>query len=101
MRKSNLGRTLGTALVIGMLAVSLSACQKPEGPAERAGKEVDKAADTVGQQKRPATRFRTRPRATENNSARPYAWRPGPACPAFFDQVRDAVAARPRGILLE
>jgi hypothetical protein len=39
-----------TALVMcGMLA-ALTACQKPEGPAEKAGKEVDKAVGQVGQQ---------------------------------------------------
>ena len=32
------------------LIVVVGACQKQEGPAERAGKEVDKAVDKVGQQ---------------------------------------------------
>jgi hypothetical protein len=30
------------------LLVALSGCQKQEGPLEKAGKEVDKAAETVG-----------------------------------------------------
>ena len=30
--------------------VALSGCQKQEGPAEKAGKEMDKAAEKVGQQ---------------------------------------------------
>jgi hypothetical protein len=46
----NVGKTLGAALVAGLLFATLPACQKQEGPAERAGKEVDKAADKVGQQ---------------------------------------------------
>ncbi len=40
----------GTALLIGALLVALSGCQKQEGPAERAGKETDKAVEKVGQQ---------------------------------------------------
>ena len=50
MKNLNMGKTLGAALVVGALFASLSACQKQEGPAERAGKEVDQAADKVGQQ---------------------------------------------------
>ena len=40
-------QTLGAALIVGALLIA--GCQK-EGPAERAGKEVDKAVDKVGQQ---------------------------------------------------
>ena len=36
-------------LAAGVLSMGLSACQK-EGPAERAGKEVDKTVEKVGQQ---------------------------------------------------
>lgn len=46
-------KTLGkTAAVVamGLLVVALSACEKPEGPAERAGKEVDHAMEKAGQQ---------------------------------------------------
>ena len=50
MKMFKLGKTVGAALVIGALFATLPACQKQEGPAERAGKEVDKAADKVGQQ---------------------------------------------------
>ena len=32
------------------LIVALAGCQKPEGPAEHAGKEIDKATDKAGQQ---------------------------------------------------
>ena len=35
--------------VILMVAL-LSACQKPEGPMEKAGKSVDKAVDNAGKQ---------------------------------------------------
>lgn len=44
------GKTVGMAVVMGALVVALWGCQKQEGPAERAGKEVDKAAEKVGQQ---------------------------------------------------
>jgi predicted small secreted protein len=39
-----------TVAATSALLVALSACQKQEGPAERAGKEADKAVDKVGQQ---------------------------------------------------
>jgi hypothetical protein len=38
----------GTSLFIGALAMGLAACEPKEGPAERAGKQVDKAFDTAG-----------------------------------------------------
>lgn len=42
--------SVGTAVLISALLLALTACQKQEGPAERAGKEADKAVDKVGQQ---------------------------------------------------
>ena len=36
-------------LVIALLGLTLSACQKEKGPAEKAGKEIDKAAKDLGQ----------------------------------------------------
>lgn len=45
-----LGKTVSAALVMSALLVALSGCQKQEGPAEQAGKEVDKAAGKLGQQ---------------------------------------------------
>ncbi|MCZ4305449.1 hypothetical protein O4G98_11965 [Zoogloeaceae bacterium G21618-S1] len=45
-----LGKTTGTALFMGALLVALSGCQKQEGPVEQAGKEVDKAMESTGQQ---------------------------------------------------
>jgi hypothetical protein len=38
-----------TGLAMSILIVGLSACEKKEGPAERAGKEVDKAVESAGQ----------------------------------------------------
>ncbi len=40
----------GATLVISALVVALSGCQKQEGPAEQAGKEMDKAAERTGEQ---------------------------------------------------
>lgn len=41
------GKTVGSIVVTGVLLLALAACQK-EGPAERAGKEIDQTAETVG-----------------------------------------------------
>lgn len=38
----------GAALAIGALLIALPGCQKQEGPAEKAGKEVDKAMEQTG-----------------------------------------------------
>lgn len=45
-----LRRMIGAAVVVGALLAAVSGCQKQEGPAERAGKEADKAVEKVGQQ---------------------------------------------------
>ncbi len=45
-----LRKTAGAALLMLASLAALSACQKQEGPAEHAGKEVDKAVEKVGQQ---------------------------------------------------
>jgi len=34
---------------LSLLVAGLSACEKKEGPAERAGKEIDKAVQSAGQ----------------------------------------------------
>ena len=47
MRKPS-GST-SAAVVMTALLFALSGCQKQEGPAEKAGKEVDKAAAQVGE----------------------------------------------------
>lgn len=38
------------ALIMTALIAAISACQKPEGPAEHAGKEIDKTVEKTGQQ---------------------------------------------------
>ena len=43
-------RSFIVALMLGSLFAGLSGCKKKEGPAERAGKEIDKAAEKAGQQ---------------------------------------------------
>lgn len=45
-----LRKMIGAAAVVSILSVVLSGCQQQEGPAERAGKEADKALEKVGQQ---------------------------------------------------
>jgi hypothetical protein len=45
-----IGRSVVSVLAISALIVGLAACEKKEGPAERAGKDIDKAIDKVGQQ---------------------------------------------------
>ena len=37
-------------LAMSALVLALIGCQKPEGPAEHAGKELDKAVEKAGQQ---------------------------------------------------
>ncbi|MCK9387666.1 MAG: hypothetical protein M0Q22_04625 [Sulfuritalea sp.] len=45
-----LRQTVSAVVVMSALLAALSGCQKQEGPAERAGKEADKAVEKVGQQ---------------------------------------------------
>jgi hypothetical protein len=40
---------ISTIFAIGAVLAALSGCEKQEGPLEKAGKEVDNAAATVGQ----------------------------------------------------
>jgi len=40
---------VGSALVLGILVIGVSGCQKKEGPMERTGKEIDKSAEKAGQ----------------------------------------------------
>ena len=40
---------IGAALVLSALLAALAGCQKQEGPAEQAGKDVDRAAETAGE----------------------------------------------------
>jgi hypothetical protein len=41
---------VSAGLVISLLLVGLSACEKKEGPVERAGKEIDKSIENAGKQ---------------------------------------------------
>ena len=45
-----LDRTVSMAVIASALLTGLVGCQKPEGPAEKAGKELDKATEQVGAQ---------------------------------------------------
>ena len=45
-----LGRIFSAVVILGATLAALSACQKQEGPMERAGKDLDKAVENVGQQ---------------------------------------------------
>ena len=42
-------KIVGAAIGLSALLIALPGCQKPEGPAEHAGKEVDKAMDKAGE----------------------------------------------------
>ena len=42
-------RTAVATAAVTLLLSTLLACQKQDGPAEHAGKEIDKAVDTAGQ----------------------------------------------------
>lgn len=44
------GRNIIGVLVLVVLIAGLSGCKKNEGPMERTGRQIDKAADKTGQQ---------------------------------------------------
>ena len=46
----SLAISVTAVLAMSILVFGLSACEKKEGPAERAGKEIDKTVDKAGQQ---------------------------------------------------
>jgi len=46
----NIRNSVTAGLALTVLVLGLSACQKKEGPAERAGKEIDKSVESAGQQ---------------------------------------------------
>jgi hypothetical protein len=49
MSMATVGKSVLTALGIGALMVGLAGCEeKKEGPAERAGKEIDKTMEKAG-----------------------------------------------------
>lgn len=43
-------RKFSSVLLVGAFLAVLAGCQKEEGPAEKAGQEIDKATEKVGQQ---------------------------------------------------
>jgi len=43
------GKTINAALAMTALLAALFGCQRQEGPAEQAGKEVDKAMEQAGE----------------------------------------------------
>ncbi|NMM36145.1 MAG: hypothetical protein HHJ09_01350 [Glaciimonas sp.] len=43
-------KSIVTAFATIILLAGLSACQKPEGPAERAGKSIDETTQKAGQE---------------------------------------------------
>lgn len=44
------GGSISAALLVSALLIALPGCQKEEGPAEKAGKEMDKTVEKAGQQ---------------------------------------------------
>ncbi|MDD5286546.1 MAG: hypothetical protein PHD54_11870 [Desulfuromonadaceae bacterium] len=44
-----IGRNIIAAVLLGILIAGVSGCKKKEGPMERTGKEIDKAAEKTGQ----------------------------------------------------
>jgi hypothetical protein len=48
--KMKFGKTFSAACLASAFLLALTGCQPQEGPAERAGKEVDKVVDKAGQQ---------------------------------------------------
>jgi hypothetical protein len=49
-RMTRFHNSIALGLAASVLILGLSACEKKEGPAERAGKQVDKAVQSTGQQ---------------------------------------------------
>jgi hypothetical protein len=48
-------KVIATLVAVGILVAGVSGCQKKEGPMERAGKEIDKAAEKTIKQVDKAT----------------------------------------------
>lgn len=46
---------MGSAMAISALMLALAACQKQEGPAEKAGKEIDQASEKAAEKLNEAT----------------------------------------------
>ena len=50
-----MNRLMGSVVVMSTLVLALSACQKQEGPAEKAGKEIDQASEKAAEKLNEAT----------------------------------------------
>ncbi len=46
----NIRNGVVACLAAGILVMGLAGCEKKEGPAERAGKEIDKSVESAGKQ---------------------------------------------------
>jgi hypothetical protein len=46
---TKIGPCLIAVLVLGILVAGVSGCKKKEGPMERTGREIDKAAEKTGE----------------------------------------------------
>lgn len=51
MQKMKFTQTIRTFLILSACFFALPGCEKPEGPLEKAGKEVDQAVENFGQPK--------------------------------------------------
>lgn len=49
MKQMKFSQTLGALLIMSASLFVLAGCQKEEGPLEKAGKQVDQAAENFGQ----------------------------------------------------
>ena len=49
VKMMNVGESVRVAVVLTALLLAVSGCQKQEGSAEKAGKEVDKAVEQAGE----------------------------------------------------
>ncbi len=49
VKMMKLGETVRTAVALTALLLAVSGCQKQEGSAEKAGKEIDKAVEQAGE----------------------------------------------------
>jgi len=47
---TKIGNGIIAALMLGIMVAGMSGCKKKEGPMERAGQKMDKAAEKAGQQ---------------------------------------------------
>jgi len=51
MKQMKFGQSVRAFLIVSACFFALPGCQKPEGPLEKAGKEVDQAVENFGQPK--------------------------------------------------